>query len=96
MTMQIVVCCAHTLRPIVIENHSVFKSELVNDIVEKGLVTKKESKKRGKVPEGSNRMPADSAFYDKILPILLISLAALTVILILAAAGILLGIIPFN
>jgi hypothetical protein len=39
-------------------------------------------------------MPAESTFYDKIVPIILIGLAALTIIIVLAAAGILLGILP--
>ncbi len=39
-------------------------------------------------------MPAESAFYDKIVPVILIGLAVLTAILVLAAAGILLGILP--
>jgi hypothetical protein len=39
-------------------------------------------------------MPEDSTFYNKIVPVLLVFLAALTAIIILAAAGILLGILP--
>jgi hypothetical protein len=38
-------------------------------------------------------MPSDSVFYDRLVPIILISLGIVTVILILVAAGILLGIV---
>ena len=41
-------------------------------------------------------MPSDSTFFDKVLPILLIFLAAITFIIILVAAGVLLGIVPFS
>jgi hypothetical protein len=50
---------------------------------------------RKKVAKGSNRMPTDSTFYDKVVPVLLIFLAAITIILILIAIGVLVGIIPF-
>jgi hypothetical protein len=49
---------------------------------------------RGQSAKDSKRMPAESTFYDKIVPIILIGLAALTIIIVLAAAGILLGILP--
>jgi hypothetical protein len=39
-------------------------------------------------------MPEDSTFYDKIIPLLLIGLAVLTVVIILAAAAILFGFLP--
>ena len=39
-------------------------------------------------------MPEDSTFYDKIIPLLLIGLAVFTVVIILAAAAILFGVIP--
>ncbi len=41
-------------------------------------------------------MPAGSTFYDKILPVLLIFLAVFTILLILVAVGIFLGIVPLN
>lgn len=47
---------------------------------------------RGKVAKGSNRMPSDSLFYDKILPALLVALGVFMVLLILVAIGMLLGI----
>lgn len=40
-------------------------------------------------------MPADSAFFNKILPILLVGLAGFTILLILVAVGVVAGIIPF-
>ncbi|UCG24313.1 MAG: hypothetical protein JSW55_19695 [Chloroflexota bacterium] len=52
-----------------------------------------ERKERRRVPKGANRMPSDSVFFDRLVPIILISLGVITVILILIAAGILLGVI---
>lgn len=46
-----------------------------------------------RVQKGANRMPSDSVFYDRMVPIILVALGAITAILILVAAGILLGII---
>jgi len=50
-------------------------------------------KRRGGSSKDSKRMPADSEFYNKLVPIILIALAVLTVVLILFAAGVLLGLI---
>jgi|GEM_PF-2199534 len=51
-------------------------------------------------PENRNRrtrrVPANSAFYDKLFPILLIALGVLTIALITIAAGVLLGIIHYR
>ena len=52
-----------------------------------------EQKERRQVPKGANRMPSDSVFFDRLVPIILIALGVFTVILILVAAGVLLGII---
>ena len=41
-------------------------------------------------------MPANSFFYEKVVPVLLIGMAVLTVVFVLFAAGILLGFIPFQ
>ncbi len=41
-------------------------------------------------------MPENSAFYEKVVPGLLILLAIVMVILILFAAGILVGVVPFR
>jgi len=54
----------------------------------------KDKNSQGENAEDSKRMPADSIFYDKLVPVILFALAVLMVIVILAAAGILLGIVP--
>jgi hypothetical protein len=41
-------------------------------------------------------MPADSAFFERVVPALLVVLGIITVGLIVFAAGILLGFIPFQ
>jgi hypothetical protein len=46
---------------------------------------------RQKAPKGANKMPEDSVFYDKLVPILLITLAVIMVLLIIIAAGVFLG-----
>lgn len=56
----------------------------------------KKGEKQEKLPKGANRMPADSTFYDKVLPILLVFLAVFTILLILVAVGIFLGVVPLN
>lgn len=42
-----------------------------------------------------SHMPKDSTFFEKVIPALLIFMGVLTVVLILFAAGVLLGIIRF-
>jgi hypothetical protein len=44
----------------------------------------------------ASRMPENSVFFDKIVPVVLIGLAVVTVVVILIAAGVLLGIVPFR
>ncbi len=41
-------------------------------------------------------MPENSIFYEKIVPALLLALGLLTAALILIAAGVLLGLVPFE
>lgn len=48
-------------------------------------------KPRKMVPKGTNRMPTNSLFYDKMVPLLLFSLGAIMLLLIVVAAGILFG-----
>lgn len=43
-----------------------------------------------------NRMPAGSVFYDRIIPLLLVGMGVVLVAMILLAAGVLLGLIPFT
>jgi hypothetical protein len=64
---------------------------VVINILEVKLSEKR--KERRQVPEGANRMPSDSVFFDRLVPIILIALGVITIIIILVAAGILLGII---
>lgn len=45
---------------------------------------------------GQNRMPAGSVFYDRIIPIVIAGLAICTIVIILIAAGVLLGVVPFR
>jgi len=45
---------------------------------------------------GSNRMPADSAFFERVVPVLLLVLGLATVGLIIYAAGVVLGFVPFQ
>lgn len=44
---------------------------------------------------GKSRAPKDSMLFEKLIPALLIGMGVLTVVLILVAAGVLLGIIHF-
>jgi hypothetical protein len=47
---------------------------------------------RSKVPQpGSRRMPSDSTFYDRIVPIILLLLSALFVLMLLAAVAAVMG-----
>jgi hypothetical protein len=43
-----------------------------------------------------NRMPEDSPFYEQVVPLLLIAMGVITAALILFAAGVLLGFVPFQ
>ncbi len=46
-------------------------------------------------PEESSRIPEKSVFYQRVVPALLIAMTVLTVVLILFAAAVLLGIVRF-
>ncbi len=46
-------------------------------------------------PSGS-RVPEDSFFYTKLIPVLIITLGVIMVALIILAAGVLLGFVPFR
>lgn len=43
----------------------------------------------------TNRMPSNSVFYDRIVPLLLIGMGVAMAAMILFAAGVILGLIPF-
>lgn len=45
--------------------------------------------------QAQTHIPEDSVFYDRVVPLLLIGMAVIMGILILIAAGVLLGIVPF-
>jgi hypothetical protein len=49
-----------------------------------------------KLGRGKSRVPTGSAFYDKIIPLLLVGMAVVTVIFILFAVGVLLGLVPYQ
>ena len=49
-----------------------------------------------KISRDKSRAPENSVFYDKIIPILLIAMAVLTVAFIVIAAGVLLGFVPYK
>ena len=51
--------------------------------------------KQAEIRPPSSRMPADSTFYDKVLPFIFITLAIFTIALVIFALGVLLGFIPF-
>jgi hypothetical protein len=47
-------------------------------------------------PDIKSRLPANSVFYNRVIPLLLIGMAVVTVIFILIAAGVLLGLVPYQ
>ncbi|MCA1553423.1 MAG: hypothetical protein LC737_03500 [Chloroflexi bacterium] len=47
-------------------------------------------------PPRSRRMPKASTFYDRIVPLMLLALGVLTLVLILVAAGVLVGIVRWQ
>lgn len=49
-----------------------------------------------KAPRDKSRIPQNSLFYEKVIPILLIAMAVLTAVFIVVAAGVLLGFVPFR
>ena len=49
-----------------------------------------------KISRDKSQAPENSVFYDKIIPILLIAMAVLTVAFIVIAAGVLLGFVPYK
>ncbi|MEW5988760.1 MAG: hypothetical protein AB1791_19195 [Chloroflexota bacterium] len=49
-----------------------------------------------KIGRRQSRIPRDSFFFERVFPILLIILGVITLLLIIVAAGILLGLIPFS
>lgn len=50
---------------------------------------------RNKTSKGASRMPANSLFFEKLVPILLALLGVVMLALVLFAAGVLLGLVKF-
>ena len=48
-----------------------------------------------KGPTDKSHIPTNSVFYEKVVPLLLGGMAVLMVVIILVAAGILLGLVPY-
>jgi hypothetical protein len=56
-----------------------------------------EPENKGERREGrGSRIPAGSIFYTRILPVVLVALAVVTLALIVVAAGVVLGIVPYR
>ncbi len=58
-----------------------------------------EESERVRSPKGrrsTTHMPENSFFYEKVVPALLIGMGVVTAALILLAAGVLLGVVPFR
>lgn len=53
-------------------------------------------KQTRQVVRGKSRMPENSVFYEKLVPVLLILMALIMVVLILFAVGVLIGVVPFR
>jgi hypothetical protein len=68
------------------------KGERMTD-VEPSSARKAERKVAGQT---INRMPENSPLFEKVVPLLLIGMGVVTTLLILFAAGVLLGFIPFQ
>jgi hypothetical protein len=58
-------------------------------------MTKIKNQEPEDVQKGASRMPADSLFYDKIIPLILILLALFLLLLIILAVAVVFGIISF-
>ncbi len=48
------------------------------------------------IVRGKSRMPTDSMLFERVVPVVLAVFGIVTVVLILFAAGVLLGIVPFR
>jgi hypothetical protein len=53
-------------------------------------------RRRLDIARGQSRVPEESFFYTRVVPILLISMAVIMGVLIIVAAGVLLGVVPFR
>ena len=57
---------------------------------------RKRAPQRPKPGRDQSHMPSNSVFFDKVVPALLIGLAALTVITILVAVAVAIGVVPLR
>jgi hypothetical protein len=57
---------------------------------------KKGNNKKRQIQPAASRMPENSVFFEKVVPILLIGMAVIMTLLILIAVGILVGVIPYQ
>lgn len=48
------------------------------------------------IVRGKSHMPEDSVLFERVIPVVLAGMGILTVVLILFAAGVLLGLVPFR
>jgi hypothetical protein len=75
------------------------KSIGVKRIVEEkptGAVMEKTGNQHRVIVRGKSHMPSDSLLFERIVPVILAVLGIVTLVLILFAAGVLLGIVPFR
>ena len=56
----------------------------------------KDEPQRASLKPSGSRIQGDSIFYTRVLPVILGALAVMTVLLIIIAAGVLVGVIPFR
>jgi len=56
----------------------------------------KDEPQRSSLKPSGSRIQGDSIFYTRLLPVVLGALAVMTVVLIIVAAGVLVGVIPFR
>jgi hypothetical protein len=66
----------------------------VNSGSEEDVERTKESQRV--IVRGTSHMPTDSVLFERVIPVVLAALGIVTVVLILFAAGVLLGIVPFK
>lgn len=59
-------------------------------------VADKDDRVANNAPRSLSRMPSDSLFYGRLVPVILIVLGIVMFVLIIIALGVLLGIVPFQ
>jgi len=61
-----------------------------------GVAMEEAENRKRVIVRGRSHMPTDSVLFERVIPVLLAGFGLVTVILILFAAGVLLGIVPFR